>query len=94
VLDPDVFTNLVGYIERGEIRPVVAAIFPLREIAVAQRIFLTKQHVGKIVLAVANTQIVDTHSCPAHYRFFSGCGRLCIPQRGSTGGPECITSRS
>ena len=54
VLDPDVFSNLVGYIERGEIRPIVAATFPLREIAAAQRLFLTKQHVGKIVLAVAN----------------------------------------
>ena len=54
VLDSHVFTNLVGYIERGEIRPVVAAVFPLRDIAAAQRIFLTKQHVGKIVLTVAS----------------------------------------
>jgi NADPH:quinone reductase-like Zn-dependent oxidoreductase len=54
VLDSDVFTNLVGYIERGELRPVVAATFPLRDIAAAQRIFLTKQHVGKIVLTVAS----------------------------------------
>jgi NADPH:quinone reductase-like Zn-dependent oxidoreductase len=54
VLDSGVFANLVGYIERGEIRPIVAATFPLREIVAAQRIFLTKQHVGKIVLTVAN----------------------------------------
>jgi len=54
VLDADVFANLVGYIERGEIRPAVAAVFPLRDIVAAQRIFLTKQHVGKIVLTVAN----------------------------------------
>ncbi|MGZ4679813.1 MAG: alcohol dehydrogenase family protein [Ilumatobacteraceae bacterium] len=54
VLDPEVFSNLVGYIERGEIRPIVAATFPLREIVAAQRLFLTKQHVGKIVLTVAN----------------------------------------
>ena len=50
ILEPHVFPNLVGYIERGEIRPVVAATYPLSEIVEAQRAFLTKQHVGKIVL--------------------------------------------
>jgi NADPH:quinone reductase-like Zn-dependent oxidoreductase len=50
VLDPQVFGNLVGYIERREIRPVVAAIYPLSEIVAAQREFLAKQHTGKIVL--------------------------------------------
>ena len=50
VLDPEVFANLVGYIERGEIRPLVAATFPLPRIVDAQRAFLEKRHVGKIVL--------------------------------------------
>jgi NADPH:quinone reductase-like Zn-dependent oxidoreductase len=50
VLDAQVFENLVGYIERGEIRPVVAAVHPLCEIVAAQREFLAKQHTGKIVL--------------------------------------------
>jgi NADPH:quinone reductase-like Zn-dependent oxidoreductase len=45
-----VFPNLVGYIERGEIRPLVAATFPLERIADAQREFLEKRHVGKFVL--------------------------------------------
>ncbi len=53
VLRPQVFGDLVGYIERGEIRPLVAATFPLRDIVTAQRLFLSKQHVGKIVLSVA-----------------------------------------
>lgn len=53
VLDTSVFTDLVGYIERDEIRPVIAATFPLQEIVAAQQVFLTKQHVGKIVLTVA-----------------------------------------
>ena len=53
VLDPHVFGDVVGYIERGEIRPLVAATFPLRDIVAAQRLFLSKQHVGKIVLSVA-----------------------------------------
>ncbi len=52
VLDPEVFANLVGYIERSEIRPIVAATFPLHDIVAAQRLVLTKQHVGKIVLTV------------------------------------------
>ena len=50
ILEPHVFPNLVGYIERGEIRPLVAATYPLSEIAQAQRAFLEKKHVGKIVL--------------------------------------------
>ena len=53
VLDSGVFADLVRYIERDEIRPVVAATFSLREIAAAQRMFLSKQHVGKIVLTVS-----------------------------------------
>lgn len=48
--DEPVFPNLVGYIERGEIRPVVAKTFPLTEIVAAQQEFLEKRHVGKFVL--------------------------------------------
>ena len=52
VLEPDVFPNLVTYIERGEIQPVVAATYDLFDIVKAQEVFLTKQHVGKIVLSL------------------------------------------
>jgi len=45
-----VFQNLVGYIERGEIRPVVAGTFPLERIAEAQEQFLAKTFTGKLVL--------------------------------------------
>lgn len=48
--DEPVFPNLVGYIERNEIRPVVAKTFPLTEIVQAQKEFLEKRHVGKFVL--------------------------------------------
>lgn len=48
--DAPVFPNLVSYIERGEIRPLLAASFPLERIAEAQRVFQQKGHVGKIVL--------------------------------------------
>ncbi|MEM9464779.1 MAG: alcohol dehydrogenase family protein [Actinomycetota bacterium] len=50
--DPEVFPNLVGYIERGEIRPIVAETYPLAEIVDAQQAFLDKGFVGKIVLVV------------------------------------------
>ena len=50
ILEPEVFRNLVGYIERGEIKPIVASTHPLRAIVDAQREFLTKRHTGKIVL--------------------------------------------
>ena len=48
--DEPVFPNLVGYIERGEIRPLVAKTFALADIVQAQREFLEKGHVGKFVL--------------------------------------------
>ena len=47
---PESFADLVGYIERGEIKPVVHACYPLAEIVAAQTLFLAKQHVGKIIL--------------------------------------------
>jgi NADPH:quinone reductase-like Zn-dependent oxidoreductase len=48
--DEQVFPNLVGYLERGEIKPIVARQYPLRNIVLAQEEFLAKKHVGKIVL--------------------------------------------
>jgi NADPH:quinone reductase-like Zn-dependent oxidoreductase len=52
VLEPGVFPSLVRYIAQREIRPVVAATYPLEQIAAAQRQFLEKRHVGKIVLTL------------------------------------------
>ena len=48
--DAPVFPNLVAYIERGEIRPLLAGTYPLERIADAQRAFVEKRHIGKIVL--------------------------------------------
>ena len=45
-----IFDQLVGYIERGEIAPVVAQTFALRDIGLAQQAFEAKNFVGKIVL--------------------------------------------
>jgi NADPH:quinone reductase-like Zn-dependent oxidoreductase len=48
--DAAVFPNLVAYIEKGEIRPLLSATYPLEKIAEAQRAFMSKSHIGKIVL--------------------------------------------
>lgn len=48
--DEPVFPNLVSYIEKGEIKPLLAKTFPLNEIVEAQREFTEKKHVGKFVL--------------------------------------------
>ena len=50
VTPPELFANLVRYIERGEIRPLVSATYRLADIAAAQAAFLKKAHTGKIVL--------------------------------------------
>ncbi len=46
----EVFANLVGYIERGEIEPVIAGTYPLADIVTAQQDFLDKGFTGKLVL--------------------------------------------
>lgn len=50
VWDEPIFSNLIEYIEKGEIRPLVAKTFELKEIATAQQEFLKKTHVGNFVL--------------------------------------------
>ncbi|MEI4472277.1 alcohol dehydrogenase family protein [Frigidibacter sp. MR17.24] len=51
--DEPVFADLVSYIEAAEIRPLVAATYPLRAIAEAQEAFGRKAHAGKLVLLPA-----------------------------------------
>ena len=48
--DAPVFPDLLSHIERGEIRPLLAATYPLERIAEAQAAFQEKRHIGKIVL--------------------------------------------
>lgn len=50
--EDEVFTNLISYIERGEIRPHIGKVYPLKEIAAAQEHFLSKTTAGKIVLQI------------------------------------------
>ncbi len=46
----DVFAALIGHIARGEVRPLVAAVFPLQDLVAAQEMFLARRHVGKLVV--------------------------------------------
>ena len=50
IVPPGIFTNLVGYIERGEIKPVVAETYPLEQLHDAQRAFISKTHTGNIIV--------------------------------------------
>ncbi len=52
VFGPGLFADLVKYIERGEVRPVVAATFPLEQIHAAQEAFVAKKHIGNIVITI------------------------------------------
>ena len=52
-LGPRVFADLVRRIEQGEVRPLVAKVFPLEQITAAQCEFQKKKHVGKLVLQLA-----------------------------------------
>lgn len=47
-----VFAKLVERIENGTVKPLIAAVLSLDEIVDAQKLFLTKRHVGKIVLTI------------------------------------------
>ncbi len=50
VIPPHVFIDLVGYIEAGEIKPMLAATYPLTELHAAQQTFIDKKHTGNIVV--------------------------------------------
>lgn len=56
VLEPEVFKNLIRFIEEEKIKPIVAHTFSLTEIVNAQQAFSEKQHVGKIVLTIPHSQ--------------------------------------
>ena len=48
--DEPVLPSLVSYIEKNQIKPLLAKTFPLEMIAKAQQEFLLKKHVGNFVL--------------------------------------------
>ncbi len=50
VIDLEVMPNLIRYIEAGEIKPALAATYPLSELKTAQSAFIAKEHTGNIVV--------------------------------------------
>ncbi len=57
--EADVFRALVGHIERGEVRPMVAAVFPLQDLLAAQEIFLAPGACGKAAGGAAGVTAGD-----------------------------------
>lgn len=47
-----VFPDLVGYIERGEVKPLLAQTFPLAKLPLAQETFIAKKHFGNIAVTM------------------------------------------
>src|SRR5699024_12114214 len=84
--EDEVFTDLVGYIERDEIRPLVSKRYPLSEIRAAQEDFLAKRHPGKIVLVPPPVDGEDEGDATTGRR-----SRACGSRRSPCSGPSCPT---
>lgn len=55
---PDnIIHDVIGYIERGEIKPLISQTFPLRAIRDAQAAFMEKAYIGKIVLTLNDPEL-------------------------------------
>jgi NADPH:quinone reductase-like Zn-dependent oxidoreductase len=52
IVPPGTAPRLVSLIEQGLLRPLLAAQYPLRELAAAQEAFMEKRHVGNIVVTM------------------------------------------
>ena len=52
VIPPHVFKDVISYIERGDIRPLLAASYPLSQLHQAQQAFIDKRHSGNIVVTM------------------------------------------
>ncbi len=50
VITPEVMPNLIRYIEEGQIKPALAATYPLDQLREAQAAFIAKTHTGNIVV--------------------------------------------
>ena len=52
IYQPQVFADLVTYINQGTVNAVVGGVFPLEQIRLAQKVFEAKKHVGSIVITI------------------------------------------
>lgn len=51
--DEEAMPELIGYVESGRVKPIIAKTYPLKEIVEAQKAFLSKKYTGKIVLRIS-----------------------------------------
>ena len=52
IVPPGTMARLVRLIEQGEVRPLLAAAFPMKDLARAQEVFMAKRHTGNIVVTM------------------------------------------
>ncbi len=52
VVEPSIFKDLLAYIESDEIKPLLAATYPLSDFHQGQKDFIEKKHVGNIVVSM------------------------------------------
>ncbi|MGI9483746.1 MAG: alcohol dehydrogenase family protein [Hyphomicrobiales bacterium] len=52
IVPPGTMARIVRLIEQGELKPLLAQSFPLKELAEAQQAFMAKSHVGNIVVTI------------------------------------------
>lgn len=52
VIAPQIMNDLVGYIERDEVKPVVAGTYALEDFKAGQQAFIDKTHTGNIVVTL------------------------------------------
>ncbi|KMW59338.1 Alcohol dehydrogenase [Candidatus Rhodobacter oscarellae] len=50
VVEPHIFRDLITYIERGEVKPIVAGTYKLEDFHAGQETFIAKTHTGNIVV--------------------------------------------
>jgi len=53
VVPPHIFRDLIGFIERGEVKPLLAKSWPLAKLHLAQQAFIDKKHVGNIAVTMS-----------------------------------------
>ena len=52
IVPPGTMRRLVGLIERGLLKPMLAKTYALRDLVKAQEMFLQKQHVGNVIVEI------------------------------------------
>jgi NADPH:quinone reductase-like Zn-dependent oxidoreductase len=52
IVPPDTLAKLVSYIEAGDVKPVLAATYPLSQLREAQAAFIAKTHTGNIAVTM------------------------------------------